>query len=52
MIPKRTDTCFVAQVDKPRAIPLELNTLLAARNALDKEIGRIVAVVSLICCLH
>ncbi|CVL11912.1 hypothetical protein FPRO06_07855 [Fusarium proliferatum] len=35
-----------SQVDKPRAIPLELNTLLAARNALDKEIDKIVAVVN------
>ncbi|KNB18081.1 hypothetical protein FOXG_15722 [Fusarium oxysporum f. sp. lycopersici 4287] len=33
------------QVDKPRAIPLELNTLLAARSAIDKEINKIVAVV-------
>ncbi|EWY89558.1 hypothetical protein FOYG_10379 [Fusarium oxysporum NRRL 32931] len=32
------------QVDKPRAIPLELNTLLAARSAIDKEINKIVAV--------
>ncbi|KAF5261061.1 hypothetical protein FOXYS1_8261 [Fusarium oxysporum] len=36
---------FAAQVDKPRAIPLELNTLLAARSAIDKEINKIVAVV-------
>ncbi|KAK2478547.1 hypothetical protein H9L39_11035 [Fusarium oxysporum f. sp. albedinis] len=35
---------FAAQVDKPRAIPLELNTLLAARSAIDKEINKIVAV--------
>ncbi|CZR49290.1 uncharacterized protein FPRO_08970 [Fusarium proliferatum ET1] len=34
-----------SQVDKPRAIPLELNTLLAVRSALDKEIDKIVAVV-------
>ncbi|KAM5367747.1 hypothetical protein ACJA88_011363 [Fusarium oxysporum] len=33
------------QVDKPRAILLELNTLLAARSAIDKEISKIVAVV-------
>ncbi|PCD33618.1 hypothetical protein AU210_009838 [Fusarium oxysporum f. sp. radicis-cucumerinum] len=36
---------FAAQVDKPRAILLELNTLLAARSAIDKEISKIVAVV-------
>ncbi|KAG5754045.1 hypothetical protein H9Q70_003303 [Fusarium xylarioides] len=35
-----------SQVDKPRAIPLELNTLLAARSALDREISKIVAVVN------
>ncbi|KAK2929303.1 hypothetical protein FoTM2_009642 [Fusarium oxysporum f. sp. vasinfectum] len=35
---------FAAQVDKPRAISLELNTLLASRSALDKEINKIVAV--------
>ncbi|PNP78922.1 hypothetical protein FNYG_07787 [Fusarium nygamai] len=34
------------QVDKPRAIPLELNTLLATRSALDKEINKIVVVVN------
>ncbi|KAI1027728.1 hypothetical protein LB504_011738, partial [Fusarium proliferatum] len=34
------------QVDKPRAIPVELNTLLAARSALDKEINKIVEVVN------
>ncbi|KAF5617126.1 hypothetical protein F25303_13364 [Fusarium sp. NRRL 25303] len=34
------------QVDKPRAIPVELNTLLATRSALDKEIDKIVAVVN------
>ncbi|VTT69103.1 unnamed protein product [Fusarium fujikuroi] len=35
-----------SQVDKTRAIPLELNTLLAARRALDKEMDKIVAVVN------
>ncbi|KAF5684787.1 hypothetical protein FDENT_6590 [Fusarium denticulatum] len=34
------------QVYKPRAIPLELNALLAARSAFDKEIEKIVAVVN------
>ncbi|KAI3582949.1 hypothetical protein IWW34DRAFT_900254 [Fusarium oxysporum f. sp. albedinis] len=38
------DSYISAQVDKPRAIPLELNTLLAARSAIDKEINKIVAV--------
>lgn len=41
---------FAAQVDKPRAIPLELNTLLVARSAIDKEINKIVAVVSSLRC--
>ncbi|KAF4502563.1 hypothetical protein FAGAP_1205 [Fusarium agapanthi] len=35
-----------SQVDKPRAIPPELNTLLATQSALDKEINKIVAVVN------
>ncbi|KAF5634194.1 hypothetical protein F52700_5914 [Fusarium sp. NRRL 52700] len=35
-----------SQVDKPRAIPPELNTLLATRSALDREIDKIVAVVN------
>ncbi|KAF5674113.1 hypothetical protein FCIRC_7882 [Fusarium circinatum] len=35
-----------SQVDKPRAIPPELNALLAVRSALDKEISNIVAVVN------
>ncbi|KAF5688936.1 hypothetical protein FGLOB1_14701, partial [Fusarium globosum] len=35
-----------SQVDKLRAIPVELNTLLAARSALDKEINKIVEVVN------
>ncbi|QKD55485.2 uncharacterized protein FOBCDRAFT_240702 [Fusarium oxysporum Fo47] len=39
------DPYISARVDKPRAIPLELNTLLAARSAIDKEIKKIVAVV-------
>ncbi|KAF5538415.1 hypothetical protein FNAPI_11123 [Fusarium napiforme] len=34
-----------SQVDKPRAIPVELNTLLATRSALDRETNKIVAVV-------
>ncbi|TVY61091.1 hypothetical protein Focb16_v014072 [Fusarium oxysporum f. sp. cubense] len=38
------DSYISAQVDKPRAISLELNTLLASRSALDKEINKIVAV--------
>ncbi|KAL5588071.1 hypothetical protein FOVSG1_013207 [Fusarium oxysporum f. sp. vasinfectum] len=37
---------LAAQVDKPRAISLELNTLLAARSAIDKEINKIVVVVN------
>ncbi|KAH7200443.1 hypothetical protein DER44DRAFT_813808 [Fusarium oxysporum] len=40
------DSYISAQVDKPRAISLELNTLLAARSAIDKEINKIVAVVN------
>ncbi|EXL69141.1 hypothetical protein FOPG_14856 [Fusarium oxysporum f. sp. conglutinans race 2 54008] len=40
------DSYISAQVHKPRAIPLELNTLLASRSALDKEINKIVAVVN------
>ncbi|KAF5696104.1 hypothetical protein FMUND_15782 [Fusarium mundagurra] len=35
-----------SQVDKPKAIPLELNTLLATRSALDREISKIVVVVN------
>ncbi|ENH71237.1 hypothetical protein FOC1_g10006094 [Fusarium oxysporum f. sp. cubense race 1] len=35
---------FAAQVDKPRANSLELNTLQASRSALDKEINKIVSV--------
>ncbi|KAF5622078.1 uncharacterized protein FTJAE_11045 [Fusarium tjaetaba] len=35
-----------SQVDKPRAIPVELNALLATRSALGKEISKIVAVVN------
>ncbi|KAF5591606.1 uncharacterized protein FSUBG_10418 [Fusarium subglutinans] len=35
-----------SQVDKPRAIPPELNALLAVRSAIDKEINSIVAVVN------
>ncbi|EMT73804.1 hypothetical protein FOC4_g10002835 [Fusarium odoratissimum] len=37
---------LAAQVDKPRAISLELNTLLAARSAIDKDINKIVVVVN------
>ncbi|KAF5586901.1 hypothetical protein FPANT_7097 [Fusarium pseudoanthophilum] len=35
-----------SQVDKPRAIPVELNTLLATRSALNREMNKIVAVVN------
>ncbi|KAF4446748.1 hypothetical protein F53441_9682 [Fusarium austroafricanum] len=38
-----------SQIDKPKAIPVQLNTLLAVRTALKNEMNKIVAIVDLLC---